>query len=914
MPELSVGASLAWKYAARIALGKKQEQIDKEHLLIGICYLDKAVYHEKELQNLHLSTGARNGLLAEHHQLSGIFKQAGFLSVDLRHCLWDILPEGTYQHDGTVVHRNESCKQIFAEAENVAKMQGSSRISSIHLIAAICKDPGDRIKRTITDLGTDCRTLYHLALDSETLSKPSVVISDDYSDLLSHPKPQTTPPKAPGKTEWLTLLFGRDLTNDALEGTLEPCIGRRKEMLQIIQTLARSTRNNPLLIGEPGVGKTALVHALANRTAHEKDSHVLKGKRIIQLDIGALIRQTSQKKSIEKLFSRIIKEVRSKPEWIIFIDRIHQFIGTAHAKGAVSQVTNLIKPAIERGDLQCIGATTFSGYKHFIEPDSSIKRRFATIIVNEPTRDEALEILGCLKSNWEVHHGVTITDKALEAAVDLSVQFDKKCKLPEKAIDLIDKACAHTRIPNLSLILDEDLDEYAREDRLAVPVVTEEIVAQVLAENAGMPHKTVIQYYRRRPDRDRHVNRTIEKAVKQYSQRLPEAISPDDMFRHYPALLGQSSQIKKVFQRIVKVASTNEPVLIVGETGTGKELVAGALQHLSQRPDGPFIILNSAAIPEELIESELFGHEKGAFTGASAAKKGKFELADGGTLFLDEIGDMSLKTQARILRIIQEQTFERVGGDRVRKVDVRLLAATHKNLQKLIKDELFREDLFYRLNVYPIILPPLRERIEDIPVLALHFILQKQMENAAIKVKRISPDAISFIMRYPWPGNIRQLRNVIGAVMVDLTGENKDTIERADLEKILRSLEKHYMKNGTESDEYFGFSGLDRAEEQDTGALPLQRSQVERRFNVNDEVRRWLERFEQGETLADHKIIFQSYGKREGMIVYTALFEEGKNRFRTCKNFIEKIGLLDQHAAIRNKLLLFRRELQKEDL
>ena len=183
-----------------------------------------------------------------------------------------------------------------------------------------------------------------------------------------------------------------------------------------------------------------------------------------------------------------------------------------------------------------------------------------------------------------------------------------------------------------------------------------------------------------------------------------------------------------------------------------------------------------------------------------------------------------------------------------------------------------------------------------------------------MKVKRISPDAISFIMRYPWPGNIRQLRNVIGAVMVDLTGENKDTIERADLEKILRSLEKHYMKNGTESDEYFGFSGLDRAEEQDTGALPLQRSQVERKFNVNDEVHRWLERFEQGETLADHKIIFQSYGKREGMMVYLALFEQGKNRFRTYKNFIEKIGLLEQHAAIRNKLLLFRRELQEEDV
>jgi len=924
MPELSVGASLAWKYAARITLGKKQEQIDKEHLLIGICYLDKAVHHEKELQNLHLSTSARNDFLAEHHQLAGIFKQAGFLAMDLRHCLWDILPEGSYQHDGTVVHRSESCKKVFVEAESVARMQGSPVISSVHLIAAICKDPGERIKRTLTDLKTTCRDVYHMALDSETLSKPSVVISDDFSDIFSSSQTRTAPSKAPRKTEWLTLLFGRDLTSEAQEGTLAPCIGRRKEMLQTIQTLARSTKNNPLLIGKPGVGKTALVHALANRIACGKDSHVLKGKRIVQLDIGVLIHQASQKKSVEKLFSRIIEETRSHPEWIIFIDQIHHYVGTSPVRGNVSLVANLIKPAIERGDLQCIGATTVSEYKRCIEPDSSIKRRFATIIVNEPTRKETLEILECLKENWESHHGVTISGQALEAAVDLSVRFDKKHRLPDKAIDLIDKACSRTRIPSLSMVFEGDLNDREAASIAAAPDVTEEMVVRVLSESTGVPYATILKNRSVRASLDQRMAILIRDAIKRYSHVSPESISTHDLFHAYPSLLGRSKKIKKVCDRIQKVAPTDEPVLIVGETGTGKELVAGAIHQISRRAKKSMIILNSAAIPEELIESELFGHEKGAFTGAAAAKRGKFELADNGTLFLDEIGDMSLKTQAKILRIIQEQTFERVGGDKTRSVNVRLLAATHRNLKELITKEQFREDLFYRLNVYAIVIPPLRERPTDIPLLAVYFILEKHAKGAGVTVKLLAPEAIALLMHYPWPGNVRQLRNVIGSVLVDMSGESRDTITRRDIEKALKPLEKYYSADSPVGESVTGAFGnpavdynLPSAKSCPTGqkTVPPVRSSEgvalkSAGITIKDEVNRWMTRFEVGEKLEDHKAIFRTYGQEAGMKIYIALFEEGKERYGTFKDFIQHIGLLDQHAAIRNKLLLFRRKLE----
>jgi len=210
--------------------------------------------------------------------------------------------------------------------------------------------------------------------------------------------------------------------------------------------------------------------------------------------------------------------------------------------------------------------------------------------------------------------------------------------------------------------------------------------------------------------------------------------------------------------------------LITGENGTGKELVARSIHYYSQRNDKPFIAINCAAIPEELIESELFGHEKGAFTGAVAQKKGKFDLADGGTLFLDEIGDMSLKTQAKILRILQERCFERVGGTRVVSVDVRIIAATNKPLEDEIRLGRFREDLYYRLNVIPFRVPALRERVEDIPLLVPHFVSQFYHHEGR-EPKSFLPETILLLCQHDWPGNIRELRNIVERILIMTPGE-----------------------------------------------------------------------------------------------------------------------------------------------
>ncbi len=242
-------------------------------------------------------------------------------------------------------------------------------------------------------------------------------------------------------------------------------------------------------------------------------------------------------------------------------------------------------------------------------------------------------------------------------------------------------------------------------------------------------------------------------------------------------LIGESEPMKRLETQMRSAAPTASRILITGENGSGKEIVARTLHRLSNRAEHPFVDVNCAAIPEELIESELFGHRKGAFTGAIEDRKGKFELADGGTLFLDEIGDMSLKTQAKVLRVLQEQTFQRVGAQQTIQVDVRVIAATNKNLEEEIARGAFRSDLYYRLNVIPVVVPPLRERTEDVVLLAEHFLHRFAAETRAHK-KRLSAGAASKLKSYDWPGNVRELRNVIERMAILFPG---DTIEPEDI-------------------------------------------------------------------------------------------------------------------------------------
>ena len=247
-------------------------------------------------------------------------------------------------------------------------------------------------------------------------------------------------------------------------------------------------------------------------------------------------------------------------------------------------------------------------------------------------------------------------------------------------------------------------------------------------------------------------------------------------------MIGESYAMAKLREQVAMAAPTNGRVLIIGENGTGKELVARNIHGMSRRRSAPFVEVNCAAIPEELIESELFGHVRGAFTGAVADRRGKFEAAHGGTIFLDEIGDMSLKTQAKVLRVLQEQVMEPVGGSTRIRVDARVLAATNKDLPAEIRAGRFREDLYFRLNVVPIFVPPLRERTEDVALLADHFMAMLAREYGR-RPKTFDADAVAALQRYPWPGNVRELRNLVERLMIMVPGDRVSSRDLTFLEQ-----------------------------------------------------------------------------------------------------------------------------------
>ena len=284
----------------------------------------------------------------------------------------------------------------------------------------------------------------------------------------------------------------------------------------------------------------------------------------------------------------------------------------------------------------------------------------------------------------------------------------------------------------------------------------------------------------------------VDRALEKRSLELENKMLRENLLRKC-RMIGDSAKIKQLKEQIKMAAQSNSRVMILGESGAGKELVAQLLHETSSRSGGPFIEMNCAAIPQELIESELFGHERGSFTGAFERKKGKFELADNGTLFLDEIGDMSLQTQAKVLRVLETQEFQRVGGSKNIKVDVRIISATNKDLAEEVKKGNFREDLYFRLNVIPIKVPSLRERLDDIPALVDNFLDLFATEYGQQK-KEITEDAVKMLQKHSWPGNIRELKNVLERLVIMTPSR---TITAGDM----------FMPDSPGSD-YFSFSTL----------------------------------------------------------------------------------------------------------
>lgn len=417
--------------------------------------------------------------------------------------------------------------------------------------------------------------------------------------------------------------YGRDLIHDAREGRLGPVVGRRREILELMQTLARSKKNNPVLVGDAGVGKTAIVHGLAIRIAEGKDSHILAGKRLFELNIGALIGGTKYRGDFEERLKHILEEVCKNREVIVFIDEIHNLVGAGRAEGSMD-AAQLLKPALSSGEFRCIGATTITEYHKYIEADPALERRFEKIMVAETSREETIELIRGLRTILEKHHGVRITDGAVAAAVDLAIRFDRDRCLPDKAIDLLDRSGARARVPTLSISRNgAKAPPDGRADENAILEVSERTIADTLSEKMGVPFEIIAGYL---PGAGSSRILTLEAELKK-------------------RIVGQEKAIEKVCRRLVLAHSgldrRNGPLavfLLVGPTGIGKTETAKCLAEILFGNASEIIRFDMSEYTEEHSVSKLIGSPPGYVGhGEEGQLTGKLRAKPYSVVLLDEI-------------------------------------------------------------------------------------------------------------------------------------------------------------------------------------------------------------------------------------------------------------------------------------
>jgi ATP-dependent Clp protease ATP-binding subunit ClpC len=583
LKELSVGLHMAWQVAAGEAAAAKHQYIEKEHMLIGICSLEKLFSLGEEKTGL--TEQARQTLQAENENIDNVLRGFELEATQLRRQLRETLGQGSYKNTEKVIHRSENCKQLFNRAGTLAA--SANEICCLHFITAIMEQPGDIINSVLEEKGVKPAALGQRALTAAVAGGQEAEVEQVQAGKQEKPE---------SDTHYLDR-YGRDLTKDAKEGKLGPFIGRRGELLQLIQTLARKTKNNPVLVGEAGVGKTAIVEALALRVSQGKDPEVLEGKRIIELNVGNLVAGTKFRGEFEQRLSGILAEACSHREIIVFIDEIHNLIGAGKAEGSMD-AANLMKPALARGDIRCIGATTITEYRRYIESDSALERRFEKIIVNEPSPEEALEILKGLRPKLEEHHRVQIADSALEAAVNLSIRFDGDHQLPDKAIDLIDKSSARTRIPILSMGPHRKEKAQSKENGKLEPKtsVTDLTVAQVLSNKIGVPLEIITG----------HLEGMEQSRLLELESFLKQR------------LIGQNEAVDCVNQRLLLAHSglgkRRGPLAVfmfLGPTGVGKTELAKLLAEFLFGNKSDMIRLDMSEYMEEHSGAKLIGSPPG---------------------------------------------------------------------------------------------------------------------------------------------------------------------------------------------------------------------------------------------------------------------------------------------------------------
>jgi len=579
---------MAWVIAANEAANSSHEFIEIEHIFIGLCKIGDFPLEEL-MTKLQMDTGKISDVEAEIRKLGGIFEEFDIDPVHVRRALRRRMGMGSVEFSGQTMHRASSCKDVFETALRTCQARGSATMELLDLLLATVVQGNNKACELIMAEGVDLRKLQS-SIAERMEAKPREEGAEARGIPTGTEKGKAKAPaegeeeKIEPKVSKTPLLnkHGRDLTHLAREGKLDPVIGRREEMKKVAQILCQKRKNNPILVGDAGVGKTCVVEGLAQKVIDPGAAPEIKDKRIVEISMSSLVAGTKYRGEFEERLQKMLDEAKSGEDIVIFIDEIHTIVGAGSA-GDSMDAANILKPALARGDIHCIGATTTQEYRKYIEKDSALARRFQMVWIDEPTKDEAIEIMKGLESSFEAHHGVKISDEAIQGAVELSMRYLSDFRLPDKAIDLVDQACVQQKLKSLTFSPGENTIEV---------LVGFGDIAKVVSQRCRIPLERLTTA---ESDRILHMEEGLRKRI-----------------------IGQDHAISEVCKAVraakAGLEDPRKPIgvfLFLGSTGTGKTELAKALTEFLFDDESKLIRFDMSEFMEKHTVSELIGAPPG---------------------------------------------------------------------------------------------------------------------------------------------------------------------------------------------------------------------------------------------------------------------------------------------------------------
>lgn len=726
-------------------------------------------------------------LVIEPNGIAGkVLREVGLTETDIYEEIEHLIGYGTMTSypQGTFLPYSPRMKQIFALANSEVRKMGAQKVGTEHILLSMLRDESIMATRMMINLGIS------LTKVRQSLKQKMGIKNDSRNNSIRRKNPQEKRQMVKG-TPTLDSL-ARDLTKLARDGKLDPVVGRSREVKRLIQILSRRTKNNPVLVGEPGVGKTAIAEGLAQKIVMGEVPEEMQEKRLMMLDMGSLVAGTKYRGEFEDRMKKVIDEIYNDGQVILFIDELHTLIGAGGAEGAID-ASNILKPALARGELQTIGATTLDEYQKYIEKDSALERRFARIQVDEPTPEEAEEILRGLRSRYEEHHGVEITDDAIRAAVHLSVRYITSRQLPDKAIDLIDESAAKVRLDQTddlseSTVIKLEIEQLVKEKERAIQKQDFEIAAQLRRQEKALHKKLVKLLILEEKQENGYADRVTEEDVatvvsewtgvplqqleKKESQRLLEL----EALLH-ERVVGQDEAVKAVSRAIRRARSglkdPNRPIgsfMFLGPTGVGKTELAKALSEVMFGDENSLIRVDMSEFMEKYSTSRLIGSPPG-YVGYDEGGQltEKIRQKPYSVILLDEVEKAHPDVFNLLLQVLDDGHLtdskgrkvdfrntimimtSNIGATQIREeknvgFNVQDITRDHKAMQKRILEELkktFRPEFLNRIDETVVFHSLSKDEIHSIVQIMSRAIV-KRLKEQDIQVK-ITPAAIDVI-------------------------------------------------------------------------------------------------------------------------------------------------------------------------